>query len=198
MALINTEQNVSVEILKTNEEKNMRNTFLKTIGGTLLTILMLATFTNIPVSAQDVLNEPQTEDGRFQSPRNPRDLEGTWDVQVTIRNCQNGAAIRTFPSIGTFMFGGTMLDSTSGIPQAAKTPGHGVWQHLTGRKYRFKFKSFSFDASGNSTGWTIITHEADLNRRASAYESAGFAQIYNSNGDLTFTGCSTTTAARFE
>ena len=73
MALINTEQNVSVEILKTNEEKNMRNTFLKTIGGTMLTILMLAAFTNIPVSAQEVLNNPQTEDGRFQSPGHPRD-----------------------------------------------------------------------------------------------------------------------------
>ncbi len=184
----------------------MKNTFLKTIGTAAMTILLTVIFANISVSAQDVLNNPQMEDGRFQSPGHPRDLEGTWDAQVTIRNCQNGAAIRTFPSIGTFMFGGTMLDSTSGTPQAAKTPGHGVWQHLTGRKYRFKFKSFTFDASGNSTGWTIITHEADLiitheanlNRRASAYESAGFLQIYNMNGDLTFTGCATTTAARFE
>ncbi|MGI9054769.1 MAG: hypothetical protein ACR2F2_03080 [Pyrinomonadaceae bacterium] len=198
MALISTEQNVSVEILKTNEEKNMKNTFLKTIGTAAMTILLTVIFANISVSAQDVLNTPQTGDELTQLTGNQRGLEGTWDVLVTIRNCQNGAAIRTFPSIGTFMFGGTMLDSTSGTPQAAKTPGHGVWQHLTGRKYRFKFKSFTFDANGNSTGWTIITHEADLNRRASAYESAGFLQIYNMNGDLTFTGCATTTAVRFE
>ena len=176
----------------------MKNTFLKTIGTAAMTILLTVIFANISVSAQDVLNTPQTGDELIQLTGNQRGLEGTWDVLVTIRNCQNGAAIRTFPSIGTFMFGGTMLDSTSGTPQAAKTPGHGVWQHLTGRKYRFKFKSFTFDASGNSTGWTIITHEADLNRRASAYESAGFLQIYNMNGDLTFTGCATTTAARFE
>jgi len=176
----------------------MKNTFLKTIGTAAMTILLTVIFANISVSAQDVLNTPQTGDELIQLTGNQRGLEGTWDVLVTIRNCQNGAAIRTFPSIGTFMFGGTMLDSTSGMPQAAKTPGHGVWQHLTGRKYRFKFKSFTFDASGNSTGWTIITHEADLNRRASAYESAGFLQIYNMNGDLTFTGCATTTAARFE
>jgi hypothetical protein len=180
----------------------MKNTFLKTIGGAALTILMLTMFAQVHVSAQDTNNEDQskgqTQEDLFGRRGNDRTLEGTWDAQVTIRNCQNGAAIRTFPSIGTFMFGGTMLDSTSGTPQAAKTPGHGVWQHLTGRKYRFKFKSFTFDASGNSTGWTIITHEADLNRRASAYESAGFLQIYKMNGDLTFTGCATTTAARFE
>ena len=166
MALINTEQNVSVEILKTNEEKNMRNTFLKTIGGTILTILMLAAFTNISVSAQAVLNSPPTEDGRFQSPENSRDLEGTWDAQVTIRNCQTGEAIRTFASIGTFMSGGTSLDSTSGIPQSLKTPGHGIWSHISGNTYRFKFKSFSFDPSGNFTGWTIINHEANLNSKA--------------------------------
>ncbi len=125
-------------------------------------------------------------------------LEGTWDVQVTIRNCQTGAAIRTFPSIGTFMSGGTALDSTSGIPQALKTPGQGVWSHISGNSYRFKFKSFSFDASGNPTGWTIISHEANLNSRADEYESAGTAEVYNLNGNLLFTGCSTTTAARFE
>lgn len=124
-------------------------------------------------------------------------LEGTWDVQVTIRNCQTGAAIRTFPSIGTFMSGGTALDSTSGIPQALKTPGQGVWSHIGGNSFMFKFKSFSFDAGGNPTGWTIISHGANLNSR-DEYESAGTAEVYNLNGNLLFTGCSTTTATRFE
>lgn len=125
-------------------------------------------------------------------------LEGTWDVQVTIRNCQTGAAIRTFASTTTFMFGGTMLDSTSGIPPAMKTPGHGVWGHISGNKYRFSFKSFSFDAAGNFTGWTIIRHEANLNSEATKFDSAGTSEIYNANGNLVSTGCSTTTATRFE
>ena len=125
-------------------------------------------------------------------------LEGTWDVQVTIRNCQTGAAIRTFASITTFMSGGTLLDTTSGHPQALGTPGQGVWSHIGGNTYRFKIKSFSFDASGNPTGWIIISHEANLNSTADEYESAGTAQVYNLNGNLIFTGCSTTTAARFE
>jgi len=179
----------------------MKYTILKTIGTTVLAILMLAVFAQIPVSAQDTIIEEKTyeqPEGTFSRSRNAGTLEGTWDVQVTIRNCQNGAAIRSFPSIGTFFSDGNTLDSTSGIPQALKTPGHGVWRHLTGRKYRFKFKSFSFDANGNSTGWTIITHEADLNTSATAYESAGIAEVYNPIGNLVFTGCSSTTATRFE
>ena len=174
----------------------MKNTFSKTIGGLALAILMLAMFAQVRVSAQDKGNEQTQENSSGQSGGGR--LEGTWDAQVTIRNCQTGAAIRTFASIGTFMSGGTALDSTSGIPQAGKTPGQGVWSHVSGNTYRLKFKSFSFDASGNFTGWTIINHEANLNRRADEYESAGTAEVYDPNGNLLFTGCSTTTATRFE
>jgi len=98
----------------------------------------------------------------------------------------------------TFMEGGTLLDSTSGIPQALKTPGQGVWSHLRKKTFSFVIKSFNFDAGGNFTGWTIIRHEANLNSEATEYESAGTSEIYNANGNLVFTGCSTTTATRLE
>jgi hypothetical protein len=180
----------------------MKNIFLKTIGRAALTILMLTMFAQVRVSAQDTNNEDQnneqTQKDLSGRRRNDRKLEGTWDAQVTIRNCQNNAAIRTFASIGTFMSGGTMLDSTSGIPQALKTPGHGVWSHTGGREYKFSFKSFSFDAGGNFTGWTIIRHFALLNSIGTGYESFGTAEVYAPNGNLLFTGCSTTTATRFE
>ncbi len=180
----------------------MKNTFLKTIGVTMLTILMLATFAQIRVSAQTTINEEksdeQTTEDASARRQNAKKLVGTWDAQVTIRNCQTGAAIRTFASIGTFMRGGTFLDSTSGTPQALKTPGHGVWSHISGKIYRFKFKAFTFDPSGNPTGWTILTHEARLNHQADEYDSAGTLMVYALNGNLIFTGCSTTTATRFE
>jgi len=167
----------------------MKNNIVKTIGGMVLAVLVILTLTLGSVFADDDSKSQKGGGGR---------LKGTWDAQVTIRNCQTGAAIRTFASIGTFMSGGTMLDSTSGIPQALKTPGHGVWSHAGGNTYRFKFKSFSFDASGNFTGWTIISHEANLNHSADEYESAGTAEVYAPNGNLIFTGCSSTTATRFE
>ena len=91
-----------------------------------------------------------------------------------------------------------MLDSTSGIPQALKTPGQGVWSHLSGDIYRFSFKSLNFDAGGTFTGSTKVTHEATLNSNATEYTSVGTAEVYDSNGNLIFTGRSTTTATRFE
>jgi hypothetical protein len=160
----------------------MRNIFLKALGGIALVISLSAMFTPAWVSGQG-------GGGR---------LEGTWDVQVTIRNCQTGAEIRSFASVTTFMFGGTIIDSTSGIPQALRTPGQGVWSHVSGDTYRFSFKSFSFDAGGNFTGRTKITHEAALDSNGMQYSSAGTAEVYAPNGTLISTGCSTTTATRFE
>jgi hypothetical protein len=161
----------------------MRNTFLKTIGGVALAISLLTMF-----ATQKAFSE-QGGGGR---------LEGTWNVQVTLRNCQTGAEIRTFPELTTFMFGGTMIDSTSGIPQALKTPGEGVWSHVGDDIYRFSFKSLNFSAGGTFTGSTKVTHEATLNSNATEYSSVGTAEIYNPEGTLVFTGCSTTTATRFE
>ncbi len=202
MTRISRAAGVAAEINQTRKRKKMKKTFLKTIGGTAMMILMLTMSAQVRVFAQDTNDEGQSSEQAQEdlSVRhgNAGKLEGTWDVQVTIRNCQTGDAIRTFPSLTTFMSGGTLLDSTSGVPQSLKTPGHGVWSHIGGRNYRFKFKSFSFDASGNFTGWSIISHEAHLNRRADAYESAGTSEVYAPNGNLIFTGCSTTTATRFE
>lgn len=160
----------------------MRNIFLQALGGIALVICLSAIFT------------PAWGSGQGGGGR----LEGTWDVRVTIRNCQTGAEIRSFDSLTMFMFGGTLIDSTSGMAQALRTPGQGVWSHVSGDTYRFSFKTFSFDAGGNFTGWTKITHEAALDSNGKEYTSAGISEVYAPNGTLIFTGCSTTTATRFE
>ena len=125
-------------------------------------------------------------------------LEGTWDVQVSIRNCQTGVEIRNFASLTTFVFGGITIDTTSGTPQAQRTPGSGIWSHAGGNTYRFSFKAFNFDPAGKFTGWTKIAHEATLDSNGSQYTSAGTSEVYDPNGALMFTGCSTTTATRFQ
>jgi hypothetical protein len=92
----------------------MKNTFLKTIG-TMLAILMLAMFAQISASAQDKNNKEESnvrteENLSAQRENNDRKLEGSWNIQVTRRNCQTGEALVTFPTMTTFMSGGTMQD----------------------------------------------------------------------------------------
>ena len=125
-------------------------------------------------------------------------LAGTWDVSVTIRNCQTGGVIMTFDSITQFMQGGTLLDSTSSIPQSEKTPGHGIWRHLQGNTYRFMFKAFHFDSEGKYAEYRIVTHDAEMDSSGDSYTSAGNVQFYTPDGTLMRTGCSSTTATRLQ
>jgi hypothetical protein len=125
-------------------------------------------------------------------------LEGVWDAQISITDCSTGGVIRSFASLGMFMRGGTMLDSTSGVPQAMKTPGEGVWRHTEGNNYKMRFKSFSFNAQNVFTGWTTIQHEISIDSSGDSYTSAGTAEIYAPNGVLLLTLCSSSTATRFD
>ena len=180
----------------------MKKTILKTVGAMALAILMAAMFAQIPAFAQEVKTDELQNDELTSENSSEQDggerIVGTWNVQVTIRNCQTGAAIRTFPSTTSYLSGGVFIESTSGIPPALKTPGQGVWSHLSGRTYRLAFKSFSFDAGNNFTGWQIVRQQVTLNRRADETQSTGTVEVYNTAGNLLFTGCSTAMSTRFE
>jgi len=136
--------------------------------------------------------------GQGRGPAGGGRLDGAWNVRVAITNCQTGGVLRSFDSITQFMTGGTLIDSTSGVPQALKTPGQGIWEHTTGQYYRFKFKSFTFDPAGNYTGYTVIQHTATLDSTSDTYESQGTLEVYNPANVLVATGCSATSASRFE
>lgn len=156
------------------------------MGGMAITLVVLAMLMLAP--APKALSQ-QGGGGR---------LDGTWDVQLTVRNCQTGAIVRTFPEINTFIFGGTMINSTSGVPPTTKTPGQGVWSHVSGNTYQFSFKFFNFDGAGFLSGWTTISQEATLNADGTEYTSEGTVEAFNASGVSVFKGCSTTTATRFE
>ena len=123
-------------------------------------------------------------------------LAGTWDAQVSITNCQTGDVIATFPSIASFMTGGTSIGSTAGIPQSARTPEHGVWRHDGGNIYSFRFKTFSFNQNVLS-GWSIVEHQIILNSTADAYTSSGTAKHYSPTGVQVGGGCSSAVGTRF-
>ena len=172
----------------------MQNKSRLTVGIVVCLLLGLTTF-----GSRKVLSS-QGDGGR---------LEGTWNVVLTPRNCVTGdpLPIPPFAEIITFMSGGTMLDSTSSslaLP-ATKTPGQGVWSHLTSDTYQYSFKFFNFgpDPNDNSKtvllGSTIVSQTLELNSTASEYTSSGTAQFYNTSGVASGPlRCSTTTATRFE
>jgi hypothetical protein len=125
-------------------------------------------------------------------------LVGTWDAQVTRRDCATGNAIANFSSIASFNQGGTTIGSTAGQPQASRTPEHGIWRHLKGNRYQFRFKSFNFDATGTAISYGIVTHEIELDETGNSYVSHGIAEFYLMNGTKVGQGCSDAAGTRFD
>lgn len=125
-------------------------------------------------------------------------LAGTWDATVRIKDCASGNVLNTFASIASFDAGGTSIGSTSGLPQSSRTPEHGIWRHLYANLYEFKFKTFSFNAAGQATGYAIIQHTLELNHTADEYYSDGTARFYLLNGTQVGQGCSDAVGTRFD
>lgn len=117
-------------------------------------------------------------------------LAGTWDAVVRIKDCTTGNVLNTFASIASFNQGGTSIGSTSGLPQASRTPEHGIWRHVSGNSYMFKFKNFNFNAMGQPVGYAIVAHTVELDTTADTYYSAGTASFYLMNGTQVGQGCS--------
>jgi hypothetical protein len=75
-------------------------------------------------------------------------LEGTWRVQVTLRDCQTGAELRpSTPALLTFAKGGTLTETTTVFPPAVRSPGHGFWRHTGGQTYTAVSEAFLFNPS---------------------------------------------------
>jgi hypothetical protein len=125
-------------------------------------------------------------------------LEGTWRVQVTIRDCASGTALRTFPAFLTFAQGGTLTETTTGFPPALRTPGHGVWEHLGGRSYRAVSEAFLFNPAGVWTGTQRLTQIIEISKDGEEMNSNATNEIFDTNGNLIVNGCATAVGSYFE
>ena len=123
-------------------------------------------------------------------------LAGTWDAAVTIRVFATGDTIVSFQSTANFNEGGTFSGITSGTPPALRTSERGVWKHLKGNLYRFRFKAYLFNAAAQAIGYQVITHDVELDSDNLNYTSGGITQIFNMDGVQTGSGCGTTVGTR--
>jgi hypothetical protein len=135
-------------------------------------------------------------------------LEGTWFVQVTLRDCATNAQIGLpFNSLVTFHRGGTLSESTSSRAFAIgqRSDGQGSWSFEGHHTYLQRMVSLiNFDTAPNLpaspgffAGWSIVTHTVELTD-ANHGTSSGTNEFYKADGTLYRSGCSTAAAVRFE
>ncbi len=168
----------------------MKRQTLKAIGGASLAILVLAVFAQVRVPAQ-------AQDSKEQG------LVGSWDVQVTARDCQTGDPIPfipIFPAMITYNQGGTMQETDLGNPFLIRLPGHGVWGHTRGRQYSAAFQFLNFNFDRTPAGKNVVREAITLGQGGDTYTSTATVVALDANGNVIpgSEGCATETATRFK
>jgi hypothetical protein len=164
----------------------MTSTLRRTLAGlALVTTLTLAVALLYMPSASAL----QSTGGR---------IDGTWRVQVTLRNCQSGAELRTFPAILTFANGGTLTGTSTVLSPGLRSPDHGIWEHTGGQNYRAVDEAFIFNPAGVWVSTQRLTQSIELAGKADSFTSNANTEFFDTAGNVTATGCATAVAARME
>ena len=160
---------------------------LAAFGGTAALVVagMLFLGSGLTVRAQSEGNESHS-------------LEGTWRLQLTIRDCQTGQALRTFPALFTFAKGGTLTATTAGQLPSLSTPNLGIWRHTDGHTYSAVSETFIFSPAGAWIQTHRFTRTIEIGNDGDEFTDAVALQIFDTNGNLIGTGCATSVASRFE
>jgi hypothetical protein len=167
----------------------MKTTFLRTASRCLaVSALVLA------------LGQPAAWAGSYHS--SYKRITGVWNARVNITNCLPGnvpgpIVFASFDAMNVYAADGTFLDTNSTNP-ATHSSHFGYWRHIRANKYEFAQRFFLFDAAGVATGSRIVRHQVLLDRTGLSFTSAGYAETFNTDGVLLATGCSTSTAVRFD
>ena len=127
-----------------------------------------------------------------------RGLEGAWRLQVTVRDCNTGQALRTFPAVFTFSKGGTATVITAGQLPSLATPGLGVWRHTQDHNYSAVTDAFVFSPAGVWIQTHRLTRAIQVSVDGDSFIDQVALLILDTAGNSVATGCATSVATRLE
>jgi hypothetical protein len=171
----------------------MKSTLTRTITGLAVVASLTLALALLSVSASTPattkLQDTEKTGGR---------IEGTWRVQVTLRNCQTGAELRNFPALLTFANGGTLTGTSTVLATGLRSPDHGIWEHSDGHNYHALDEAFIFNPAGTWVSTQRLTQNIELARDGDTFFSNAYTEFFDPAGNLTSTGCATAVATRME
>ena len=141
------------------------------------------------------------QSGKHGSKAQPRAIEGVWLPMVTITDCQTQAVIATFPSMETYVRGGSWIGF--GAVTQSDQIGLGAWRHTGGDTYTAQYQFFNytpFGAPDGSPDGTLLRVSATihLNPAGNAFTSTQTADVVDAAGNIFAQVCGTRTAKRLQ
>ena len=171
----------------------MKNKSIKSIGGTALTILILAGLGQISALAQGMVGAKIKNDEQYA-----KNIEGSWDHVTTRLNCQTGAVLGTFQAMFTFSSGGTFWEAGTNVAPTLRGPSHGVWERDAPGIYTTAFQFFRFNADGTLAGRQIVRQHIEVSDDGETYTATATAQVLDVNGNVIANNCASGVGTRFD
>lgn len=151
--------------------------------GTIALIVLTAMVAAGAISASDGDDDPESN-GRAQ-------IVGTWDVTVS-----RGPALPPVRSLQTFTRDRTMIETANDT--LFRSPSHGAWEYVGRRTYATTTVFHRFSPTGAYLGTQKINANRQLSRDGETYTAAAVSQLFDPDGNLTFSGRATATGKRIE
>jgi hypothetical protein len=129
-------------------------------------------------------------------------LIGTWQVKVTLLNCQTGDPLGPppFSSLLTFARGGTLSEATTNPSFAIgqRSPGQGVWETKSHDVFYVRIVAFlNFSTPGFEAGQQIIEQTMTYEEQSDQLSAVVAISFTDTNGGVYRQGCAMATARRF-
>lgn len=154
------------------------------------TALLIAAMAQTTIQAQD-----KAELGDAQSADR---IVGAWETTITPVNCDTGERIAPdFHGLLTFNEGGTLAEIGANPATPLRTPGHGIWYGGRQGIYTMRFSLMPLTPAGAPVGRLRVTQSLALERFSDVFSTSGSFTLTNFNGVVLGSGCSTSTAVRF-
>lgn len=159
--------------------------------------LALITFAAIVLAQGIATARANDASGAEQSSGNGKTLEGTWRVEITLRNCLTGDPVQNpFPALASFARGGTVTTADGGLSPAVRGTGLGSWWRVPGGLFAAVTEAFLFNGSVR-TGAQRIIQSIEVTPDGEEFNADVTSEILDPNGNVVGTGCATSIGRRF-
>jgi hypothetical protein len=158
--------------------------------------LAIAVFTLVTVIPGLAAARHNDSSNAGQSGGDGRTLEGTWRVEITLRNCATGQPVQNpFPALASFARGGTVTTADGGLSPAVRGTGLGVWWRLPEGIFVAVTEAFLFNG-GVRTGVQRIVQEIEVAAGHEEFNARVSSDILDVNGNVVAAGCATSIGRR--
>ena len=119
--------------------------------------------------------------------------EGTWDLNVTVVNCQTGALIRTVNSLQMYSHDGSLTETANTATRGGSV---GKWTHVDGDTYTTQFWFFRYNPDGTFKSMAEGLNKLELSGDGTHFTASGSVTDYDALGNVLSVGCVTHAARR--